>query len=241
MGTRSVSVSAPVHTESLDWFLSGSEWILNSMLRIYSKRDRNQSKLTVCSFSVVIWRDFLLIFSFFQIKVHDFEYQTYWRWFQGWLHKMAIYDNPHLGWISQRKMVPWGRFQKQRFLFQIVKISCLNLFCLRVANWYSVFVETDKTIHSKLNYLCYLRKLGCPERGPAQGTPTRDPDVLEVGAGRGWLYKTPGCPEAGLRRSLEGQGRAVLSSLEPDPRSRPGDPEARPRGFRGRGRSGLTL
>ena len=135
MGTRSVSVSAPV-------------------------------------LPVAIWRDFFTNIFFFQIQVHDFEYQTQRRWFQGWLHKMAIYDNPHLGWISQRKMVPWGRFQKQRFLFQIVKISCLNLFCLRVANWYSVFVETDKTIHSKLNYLCYLCKLGCPERGPAQGTPT---------------------------------------------------------------------
>ena len=102
---------------------------------------------------------FFYLYFFFQIQVHDFEYQTQRRWFQGWLHKMAIYDNPHLGWISQRKMVPWGRFQKQRFLFQIVKISCLNLFCLRVANWYSVFVETDKTIHSKLNYICYLYKL----------------------------------------------------------------------------------
>ena len=54
---------------------------------------------------------FINIF-FFQIQVHDFEYQTQRRWFQGWLHKMAIYDNPHLGWISQRKMVPWGRFKK---------------------------------------------------------------------------------------------------------------------------------
>ena len=84
-------------------------------------------------------------------------------------------------------------------------------------------------------------KLGCPEWGPALRPPRRDPDVLGVGAGRGWLNKTPGCPGAGPRRSLEGQGRAVLSSLEPDPRSRPGDPETGPRRFRGRGRSGLTL
>ena len=76
--------------------------------------------------------------------------------------------------------------------------------------------------------------LGCPERGPAPGTPRRDPDVLRVGAD----YKTPRCSRAGPRRSLEGQGGAVLTSLELDPRSRPGDPETGTRCFRGRGRSG---
>ena len=32
---------------------------------------------------------------------------------------------------------------------------------------------------------CKELELGCPERGPAPGTPRRDPDVLGVGAGRG--------------------------------------------------------
>ena len=33
--------------------------------------------------------------------------------------------------------------------------------------------------------MIYTSVLGCPDRGPAPGTPRRDPDVSGVGAGRG--------------------------------------------------------
>ena len=52
-----------------------------------------------------------------------------------------------------------------------------------------------------------------------------------------------GVNRAWPRRSLEGQGGAVLTSLELDPRSRPGDPGAGPRGgtptFQGSGQVGV--
>ena len=41
------------------------------------------------------------------------------------------------------------------------------------------------------------QELVCPERGPAPGTPRRDPDIWGVGAGRGCLCRPQGAPGQG--------------------------------------------
>ena len=53
-----------------------------------------------------------------------------------------------------------------------------------VKNNYAYYIPQDicnKFIELKFFVECMV---GCPERGPAPGTPRQDPDVLGVGAGR---------------------------------------------------------
>ena len=78
---------------------------------------------------------------------------------------------------------------------------------------------------------------GDPEAGPRRFG----------GRGRSRLtLKTSGCPGAGPRMFLRKKGRSVLTSLEPDTESRPGDPDVlgvgvelyRPRGAPGQGPEG---
>ena len=52
--------------------------------------------------------------------------------------------------------------------------------------------------------------LGCPGRGAASGTPRGGPRHIGVGAGRGQHFSPRGVNRAWPRRSLEGQGGAVL-------------------------------
>ena len=72
--------------------------------------------------------------------------------------------------------------------------------------------------------------LGCPERGPAPGTPRWDPDLLGVGVDSVDL----GVPWGRALKVSEKAGRVGLDFI----RTRP---EAGPLRFGGLGRSGLTL